>query len=132
MSRYKNLQKKLQQETIRTNGLDSFKDLLALYASAEITPYYKKRRDENGKPLKDEQGRSIKEDTQSGWAHRFVMIRSQTPIMVVLPHPMNLDLAEIYLVSGDGYYIKGNNPLYFVSENGSITRYDEESEVIEL
>lgn len=52
--------------------------------------------------------------------------------MVVLAHPMSLDLAEIYLVSGEGYHIKGNSPLYFVSENGSVVSYDEESEVIEL
>lgn len=132
MVRYKNLQRKLQQDKLKTNSLESFKGLIALYAGADITPYFKNRRDENGKPLKDEQGRNIKEDTQSGWAHKFVKIGTQELIMVVLAHPMNLDLAEIYIVSGEGYHIKGSSPLYFVSENGSVVSYDEESEVIEL
>lgn len=117
---------KLKKEVLDTrekSNLTDFKDIVAVYLGTEPKDYFKKVKDSSGKNVTDNDGNPIREENSSGLTYTFSEVGTSNIIKIVLPKKYNLELLDVFKLSGQGYDIRQSS-LVFIQENGSISRYE--------
>lgn len=117
---------KLKKEVLDTrekSNLTDFKDVVVVYLGTEPRDYFKKIKDSSGKNVVDSDGNPIREENASGFTYTFSEVGTSRIIKIVLPKKYNLELLEVFKLSGQGYDIRQSS-LVFIQENGSISLYE--------
>lgn len=95
---------------------------IVVYLGADPTQHFPKVKDENGKVVKDDEGKDTRSETSDGWTYTFSEVGTSKVVKVVYPKRVDVKMMTAYQVSGFGYSIISGNML-FIDEGSKITLY---------
>lgn len=114
-----NILSQIAKEKRESSNLVSFNKIVVASLGAEVKPFYKKKKDENGQNVKDENGKDVREDEQSGWTYTFNEIGTSKIVKIVFNKNVELPILSIFELTGKGYDIKASS-MIFIQEDGLI------------
>lgn len=106
-----------------TTNLTQFDSLVGIYLGTPVELHYAKKRDVNGKAIKGQDGKDLREESPTGYKITFSEYLTCKKILVVvneIPESIKNDEADLtaFRISGAGYDIKGS--MYFIEQNSII------------
>lgn len=123
------------------NGLTPIDEKIITYIGGGINEYKKKKKDKDGKAMKDSNGVELREDKLSGYSVTFVEMITGNTVRVVLENKEDVDSINVFdtfIVSGSGYIFRdyanknGKKELvkvsYFICEDIDISVYSDDEE----
>lgn len=96
-------------------------NVVAVNVGIEPSQYFPKKKDKNGKNMKDSNGRDIRSEFPSGFSHHFVEYGTGRRVIVVLPEENEFEQLSAFQIEGLGFDIKTSNGPYFIQEEAKIT-----------
>lgn len=93
---------------------------VVIYLGADITQHFPKLKDENGKTVKDEEGKDKRSETFDGFTHTFSEVGTSKVVKIVCPKKLNLEMLTAYQVSGFGYSM---GSMLYIDEGSKVVLY---------
>lgn len=107
-----------EQEKKRSNK--QILSAVVLYLGADVTQHFPKLKDENGKTVKDEEGKDERSETSDGFTHTFSEVGTSKIVKVVCPKKLNLEMLTAYRASGFGYSM---GSMLYIDEGSKVDLY---------
>ncbi|MFH0374263.1 hypothetical protein [Streptococcus sp. A22] len=116
----------LQQQQSNTSGnKQKFDKLYGMYLGAPTKEHYPKVKDENGKTLKDSQGKSVVSEEMDGYTYTFSEVGTSKILKVVYLPGLLITPGVIYRLSGLGYDMRSSS-MIFLDEDTLIEEMEAE------
>lgn len=114
------LKQALANKSVQGDNRQTFNNLNLVYLGVEVKEHYPYKRDKDGKkiPLQGSRGYE-REEKFDGYLTTFSQAGTSDKVLVVLSKRYNLNLLEVYRVSGRGYYMN-NASMYFIDKDTKI------------
>lgn len=96
--------------------------VIVVYLGVDLTEHFPKVKDEQGKTVKDDEGKELRSKTSDGWTYTFSEVGTSKVVKVVYPKKLDVQMMTAYQVSGFGYSIASGN-LIFIDEASKISLY---------
>lgn len=104
------------------SNMTVFSGLVCIHVGIPSKPYHKKIKGADGKDVKDENGKVMREKESSGTQITLVEFGTGKKVMAVFPKDYTLELLSAYRVGGTGYDIKSAG-MYFLERDCTIANY---------
>lgn len=93
---------------------------IVVYLGADVTQHFPKLKDDNGKTVKDEEGKDKRSETSDGFTHTFSEVGTSKVVKIVCPKKLNLEMLTAYQVSGFGYSM---GSMLYIDEGSKVVLY---------
>lgn len=103
---------------------EEFERLVVVYTGGEKKSYFPPLRDNEGNKITDDKGKVKRSEKSNGWQYEFALLGNRTKVVKVIvdANYNNIELLNVFVVSGLGYDMKQQN-MIFIDEKGAIKKY---------